>query len=183
MPKVEIVEAKAHYCGAILRRLRFEHAASFAMVGLNAHRELRATFMASYWRRAALMDGSVVGMWGVKGSFLSASGFVWLCMTNEAARHRIAALRLARQQIDEMMNTKRELYTTVLRDDVAALRLCSWLGFHVGHDGLGAPASDKRGRQLQMKFIQDNPEIRIPAGKSYAMVLGYHGERAMPCVS
>lgn len=182
MQKVEIVEAKAHYCGMILRRLRLEHAQSFAMVGLNAHRQLRETFSASAWRRAAFMNDRIVGLGGVTGSLLSPSGFVWLCLTNEVVRHPILVLREVRRQIDEIMRIKTELYTTVLPGDESALRLCSWLGFHVGHDGLGAPASDRAGRRLQMEFIRNTPEARVSIGNSYAIALGYHKD-VPSCVS
>lgn len=176
MPTVEILEARPHHCGAMVRRLRMEHAVAFAKVGLNPHRELRATFMASAYRRAAFLDGRLAALWGVRGSILSASGFVWLCLTNEASRHPVMVLREARRQLDGIMRTKTEVYTTVLHADDAALRLCSWLGFHTGHEGLGAPASDRDGRRSQMQYIRNSPEIRMPVGHSYAMALGYHPE-------
>ena len=172
--RVQIVEGKMHHCGQILRRLRVEHASAFAMVGLNAHRELRNTAAQSAYRRAAFLDGKLAALWGVTGSSLCPWGYVWLCLTNEAAAHPIIVLRGALQQIDEIMKMKTELTTTVLHGDEAALRLCAFLGFHCAHEGLGSAAFSRWSRRNLMNHVRENPDIRVAAGQSYAMQVGYH---------
>lgn len=182
---VEIRDARLHHCGQMIRRLRHEHQRAFAMVGLNAHQELRRTVASSSEARSAFIDGRLAGMWGVVGTTLCPWGFVWLCMTEEAARHPVAALRLARREIDRFMRTRTELVTTVLSGDEAALRLCAWLGFHVEDTGLGASAVTRVGRRTLMDYAKRTPEIRVPAGRSYMIQMGYHPsyEEAYPCAS
>lgn len=177
-PKLEIVQAKAIHCGRILRRLRREHAQSFALVGLNAHRELRATLHNSSYAKAALLDGELAAIWGVTGGELSPYGFVWLCLTNAATAYPNIILREARRQLAEIMKTKVELVTTVLRDDEAALRFAIHLGFHAGHEGMGAPAHTPTARANLVRFAKENPDLRLPAGNSFAIRLGYHYEQA-----
>lgn len=177
MVNVLITDAKLHYCGQIIRRLRREHASAFALVGLNAHRELRSTVAGSPYRKAAFVDGELVAMWGVMGSMLSPFGFVWLCLTNEAVKYPIAIMREARRQLDLMLEEKVELVTTVLHTDQAAIRFCTALGFHCSHEGLGKPAHSRWSRQNLRRHIQENPDIRTPVGNSFAITLGYHAER------
>lgn len=174
MLDVVITEAKMRHAGPMIRRLRREHALAFAAIGLNSHQELRNTMAASSYRRAGFLNGELAALWGVTGSLLSATGFVWLCLSNEAARHPMLILRGAKRQLDEIMETKTELATTVLRDDEAALRFCVYLGFHVGHDGDGAPATSKWGRRTLIEYVRTNPDIRLPAGRSWVMPMGYH---------
>ena len=74
MPHFEIVEAKAWHCGAMSRLLRQEHAEAIALIGLNSHRELRAVFDESIFRRAWLINGRLAALGGVIGPAASAYG-------------------------------------------------------------------------------------------------------------
>jgi hypothetical protein len=174
MVELTIKDGKMLYAGQMIRHLRREHQEAFAGVGLNAHRELRSTMAQSSYRRAAFLDGRLAALWGVTGSILSPVGFVWLTLTNEAARHPFMVLRRAKAELDEMMKTRIELTTTVLQDDRAALRLCAFLGFHAEDSGLGAPAYSKKGRKSLMDYVRGNADLRIPVGKSYLISLGFH---------
>lgn len=174
MPRLEVTDAKLRYCGQMVRRLRHEHQMAFAAVGLNPHRELRNTVSSSSEARAAFLDGELVGMWGVVGTLMCPWGFVWLCMSQEATKHPMRALRLARSELDRFMRTRTELFTTVLEGDEAALRLCAFLGFHVEHQGPGAPPVSKDGRRAWMRYVRNNPDFRMPVGRSYAVKVGYH---------
>lgn len=178
MVDLTIRDGGMRYCGQMIRHLRHEHQEAFAGVGLNPHRELRNTLSQSSYRRAAFLDGRLAALWGVTGTMLSPVGFVWLTLTNEAAGHPMLVLREARRQLDEIMATKSELITTVLRDDQAALRLCAFMGFHVGHDGAGSPAHSKWGRRTLMEHVRTNPDLRKPAGNSYVVPMGFHVEQA-----
>lgn len=174
MVELTIQDGKLRYAGQMIRHLRREHQVAFAGVGLNAHRELRSTMAQSAYYRAAFLDGRLAALWGVTGSLMSPFGFVWLTLTNEGARHPITVLRHARRELDEMMKTRRELTTTVLQDDQAALRLCAFLGFHVEDHGPGAPAYSKIGRKSLMEYVRNNADLRMPAGKSYLVPMGFH---------
>lgn len=127
----QIIEAKPWHCGAIIRRLREEHQEAVAWLGINSHREIRDKFDASMYRRAWTIDGRLAGLGGVVGTAISAEGFVWLALTNEAARYPIAAGRMVLRQLDEVMAVKRVLHTCLIPEDKSALRFATKLGFEV----------------------------------------------------
>lgn len=176
MPDYTIIEAKAFHCGAMCRKLRAGHKQAIALIGMDSHRELRALFDASSFRRSAVMDGNLVAMWGVAGQKLSTFGFVWLLCAESLLKHPLTLIKGARQQLDEIMLVKRELTTTVLGTDEAAIRFAVFLGFHVSHDAQGQPAVTREGRKNLAKFVKENPEFRVPFGDGYAVVMGYHPE-------
>lgn len=174
MTDFTIVEAKPWHCGAMSRLLRHEHRNAVAVLGIDSHRELRTLFDASAYRRAWLIDGKLAGLGGVTGSEMAAIGFVWLTLTEQGTHYPIAIVKEARRLLDEIMVTKRELATTILAGDHAAKRLAIFLGFHVSHDGPGSPASTRFARRDLARFLDSNPELRIPIGTSYVIPMGYH---------
>lgn len=133
-PNFQIVEAKAQHCGQMTRLLRAEHRDAVVAIGVNAHRELRARFDESFFRRAWLCDGQLIGLGGVTGSALAYDGIVWLALASAAARYPIAMLREARRQIDDLMTMKRSLTTVILPSDAASFRFARHLGFAVRPD-------------------------------------------------
>lgn len=176
MTTFQIVEAKSHHCGQIIRRMRMEHQQILLTMGINAHRELRRQFDGSSYRRAWLIDGELAALGGVHGMRLSAWGFIWLVLTERATRYPVAVVKEARRQLEEIMIVKRELATTVFPGDEAAKRLAIFLGFHISHDGSGAPAFSRHARKQLADSIDHNTDIRIPIGPGYAVPLGYHLE-------
>lgn len=174
MARFEIIEAKPQHCGAIIRRMRNEHRAAIERTGLDAHRELRAIFDASAFRKAWLIDGELAALGGVSGSHLSPLGFAWVVFSNAALRFPIQIVKEASRQIEAAMTLKRELATTIIGGDTAALRMAIYLGFHVAHEGLGRPAYSRSGRQSLARFIETNPDLRLPIGSGYAIAMGYH---------
>lgn len=169
-----IVEGKAHHCGQMVRMLRHEHDSALSVMGINLHRELRGQFDASCYRRAWLIDGRLAALGGVVGSQLAAYGFVWLAISEEARRYPVAMIKEGRRQLDEIMQVKRELLTTILNGDEAAKRFAIFLGFHVSHNGPGTTAHTHEARRQLAKFIDHNPDYRVPINGSYVITMGYH---------
>lgn len=149
MGRFQIIEAKAHHCGAIIRRLREEHQEAVAWLGINSHREIRDKFDASTFRRAWTIDGRLAGLGGVVGTAISSEGFVWLALTNEASRHPFAVAREARRQLAAIMVTKRALYTNLTPEDKTALRFAMRLGFEVLDP---TPRPVGRGRVISARY-------------------------------
>jgi hypothetical protein len=174
MPIFERVEAKPQHCGMLVRRMRYEHLLALRRVGKDPHHELRMTFDASTHRRAWLLGGQIAGLGGVMAPIAAARGYVWMVISEQAARHPVAVIREARRHIDEIMLVKRELATTIIGGDEGAKRLSVFLGFHVEHDGDGSPAISRAGRRTLSEHLDGTPELRIPIGSGYAIGLGYH---------
>lgn len=178
MTDFTIIEAKPYHCGQMSRLLRAEHREAIARVGADIHREMRARFDASSFRRAWMIDGRLAALGGVVGTSLSTYGFVWLALTNEARRYPLAVVREARRQLDEIMTVRRELATTIIGGDEAAKRLAVFLGFHVSESGPGSRAYSRFARRDLARHLENDPELRLPIGNGYAVALGYHHKEA-----
>jgi hypothetical protein len=176
MPKFEIIEARPYHCGQIVRRLRTEHRA--AILGINAHQELRDRFEASGFRRAWLIDGNLCALGGVAGGALSRVGYIWLALSQQALDYPIAIVKEAQRQLAEIMTVKRELATVILPNDKAAMRLAIFLGFHVADEGLGSPAVTRSERLALRRYLESAPELRIEMANRHVVPVGYHYEAA-----
>lgn len=179
MVEVVISEGKLRYCGQMIRRLRYDHQKVSALIGPNPHYLLRQCMAQSLYRRAAFIDGKLAALWGVTGSIMSPFGYVWLCLTEEAARRPILVLREARRQIEEIMKIKTVLVTDIMGDDVAAIRLATYLGFSASSHGLGAQASSRWSRRSLIRHLNESPDVRVPSGQTYAVRLSYQADRPM----
>jgi hypothetical protein len=174
MTTFRIAEAQPWHCGRMVRILRHEHRLASARVGLDAHRQLRALFDLSAFRRVWLADGEMLALGGVSGTCISPYGFIWLALSEKAKRYPVALVKEARRQIDAIMTTKVELMTTIIGGDDAARRLAVFLGFHVQDIGPGQPAYSRHGRRMLTHFLEHETELRIPFGEGYAIKMGYH---------
>ena len=174
----EVVEAKAWHCGLMARKIRSHHATMIEEAGANAHRELRACFDQSAFRRSWLIDGKVEGIGGVIGGVLNPTGMIWLALSNEATRYPIAIVKEARRQLDDLMQVKKEVMTTIVFGDDAARRLAVFLGFHVAHDGVGDRAWSRAGRKALSEVMEKYDERIVSVGKIRAVLMGYHYEEA-----
>lgn len=178
MTDFTIVDGKPWHCGQMIRILRHEHTKSLITTGVDSHRELKTRFDLSIFCRAWLVDGQLAALGGVCGSKLSALGFVWFAMSERAKRYPVALVKEARRQLEEIMVVKRELATTIIPDDDAALRLAVYLGFHVADSGRGAPAESRSGRRHLADFVKSEPSLRVPVGIGYVIPMGYHHDGA-----
>ena len=170
MTEFAIIEAKPWHCGAMSRLLRPEHQRAVAMIGMNSHRELRARFDASSFRKAWLIDGHLAGLGGVTGPTLSAIGMVWLALSDRATAYPLAIIKEAKHQLEEIMTVKRVLFTAILDDDEAAKRFAVFLGFHDDE-----PAISRHGRRTMLRRLEEDDTTRIPIGHSAGIVLTYEG--------
>jgi hypothetical protein len=155
------------------RVLRLEHQKAVAMVGLNSHRELRAAFDESTYKRAWFIDGKIASIGGVTGTALSSYGLIWLAFSNAATKYPVAMVKLMRRQIAEIMQTKRFLITTILEGDEASERFAIFMGFVPETDGeYVLPASSRFGRKEIARQLKET-EVRLPLGTGYAKVMAY----------
>lgn len=136
MTEFQIVEAREYHCGQIIRRLREEHHAAIAGLGVNAHREIRANFADSAYRRAWLINGRLAALGGVTGPLASSQGFIWLALTAQATRYPLEIVKEARRQIDHILETKRDLVTSLIPGDRTAIRFATFLGFEIAHTSM-----------------------------------------------
>lgn len=175
-PKFEIIEAKPFHCGQISRILRYEHQRQLMLLGISIHAQMRAIFDASYYRKAWMIDGKLAGLGGVEGSLMGSTGLIWMALSERAMRYPVAIVRTAREQLEAISVTKTELYTTVISDDPAAQRLAVFLGFQAA-DGGGGMAYSRDGRRTLLRYINDEPGLRVPVGRGYQIGMIRYAER------
>ena len=174
MPKFELVEAKAWHCGAMSRILRLEHQKAVAMIGLNSHRELRAAFDDSIFRKAWLIDGKLAAIGGVTGPAISSYGLVWLTFSNQATKYPLAIIKMVRGQLDEIMRIKRLLVSSVLEGDEASERFAIFFGFVPATEkDFVSPAYSRFGRIEVARKLREIDEARKPLGMGYVRVMAY----------
>ena len=169
--KFEVVEAKAFHCGQISRTLRESHRVLVAHFGVDGHRQLRARFEESAFRRAWKIDGHLAAIGGVTGPMLASSGLIWLAVAGEAMRYPVAMVREARKQLDEICVTKRDLYTTIIDGDEESKRFAIFLGFTPDEEGL-QPASSKFGRMLLKDRFEASP-ARMMVGVGFGTLVRF----------
>ena len=130
MAEFKMVEAKLHHCGQLVRKLRAAQSGALATVGARSHAELRACFAESSFKRSWLIDGELAGMMGVTGSHLSSTGLIWLALASMATRHGRRTALVARETLAEVMETRHDVYTIMLKGDPASMRWIEFLRFH-----------------------------------------------------
>lgn len=173
MTQHSVVDGRLYHCGMLVRHLRLEHRQAAALVGADLHRELRVAFEESFKKRAWLIDGKLAALMGVVGSGLSPYGFVWMGMTEAATRYPVTGVRIIRRELDQIMEEKWGLATTVIGGDATALRFAAFLGFHTQDPGMGSRAYDKSGRRRLIRHIENDADGRVPYGNGFLVKLGY----------
>jgi len=111
-----------------------------------------------------------VAMWGIAGTLLNDVAYVWLVISRDIASMPLSIVRAARTELASIMADFREIQTTVLPEDEAAVRFAVYLGFGSGEEETG-----KSHRQAQHEILR-NERYRVPVGDHYVIRLGYHPE-------
>ncbi len=170
--KFEIIEGREHHCGQISRLLRLGHREIVARFGIDTHRELRARFDDSAFRRAWLIDGHLAALGGVTGPLLASSGFLWLAISNRAMKYPVAMVREAKSQLEVICEIKRELVTTIMDGDEESKRFAIFVGFVP--DGEDGSASSKFGRMSLSQKLDFAERVQI--GKGMGTIMTYQGK-------
>jgi hypothetical protein len=76
-----------------------------------------------------LIDGRLIAMWGVTGQLMATDGEGWLALTQAGRLHRFGVTRLAFRELRGLMETKRQIVSSILCHDRRARRFAEFLGF------------------------------------------------------
>lgn len=130
MTRFQVIEAKPHHCGQIIRIIRNEHKMAMAQIGVNdGHGKLRQMFQSSYMRVAWMIDGKLAAIGGVSGTAIGFSGQVWLAVAERAVRFPVEMVKESRRQLARIMEIKDHLVTTIAEDDKTSKRFAEFMGF------------------------------------------------------
>lgn len=167
----EIVYGSARHIRPMAKRMRAAACMTLQAYGFDPRRALHKVFLESHYCCTALMDGKPVAMWGLCGPLLGDVASVWLVLSDEIAQFPLTVVKAARKELVSIMQNYREVSTTVLPDDEAAIRFALYLGFHDNHDD---DDGEPMNRKQLARALVENPRYRIPIGESYVIGLGYH---------
>jgi hypothetical protein len=168
-----IVPASIRHIKPMAARLRAAACITLQGFGYEPRRALHRVFLNSFYCRTAMVEGRPVAMWGITGTLLNDAAYVWLVMSDDIANIPRSITREAKTELSRIMENYREIATTVLPDDEAAIRFAVYLGFHDNHEG-----GEHQSRKELERQIRENPKLRIPIGDSYVIGLGYHPAEA-----
>lgn len=162
MTDFRIIEAKPYHVGIMLRRMRAEHRAALESTGIKAHQELSRVFAASSFCRAWIIDGRLAALGGVSGMLASGIGYVWLVLSEDAMRFKLAIVKEARKQLAEIMSTHSEIIAPLLDGDNTARRFAEHLDFSISHP---TPAWEKSGLIRYASLTRAPKPRRSPLAK------------------
>lgn len=164
-----IVPASPRHIRPMAAKLRAAACITLQAFGYEPRRALHRIFLNSFYCRTALIDGKPVAMWGVTGTLLGDVAYVWLVLSDDIASMPRSIVKEAKRELSAIMENYREIATTVLPDDAAAIRFAVYLGFHDNHEG-----GDTQSRKALERDIRENPKHRIAVGDHYVIRLAYH---------
>lgn len=126
------VEATLGHIRLLVPMLRAADRAEIDSMGVAPRHLLNRLWRSSTIRRSTFLDGEIAAMWGCAGPLLSSVGGPWLFTTSEAERAPMAFLKAARRGIEEMLDTRRTLVSSVAADYERSIRFMAMLGFTIG---------------------------------------------------
>lgn len=130
MPDIQIIEATLEHVQELGRSMNSEDREEAEAMGLKAHRALWRSWKDSSFRKAALVDGQVVAIWGVVGSFMGLRGRLWM-VTGKKAREvsPIYSALLYRAEVRKMLEIFPLLENYVDNDYERAVKMLEFGGF------------------------------------------------------
>jgi hypothetical protein len=174
----ELVDAKLWHCGQMARMARDGHAVT--MMGISQHHELRLAFQQSPYKKSWLIDGKLAAIGGVIGPTIAAHGIIWLTFSNLVSRYPVAATKLMRKELAEIMVVKRLLYCTIIDGDQASERFATFLGFVPASKEreLSTPALSRHGRREIIRELTEDEHLLVPTGKGFVRMMAYRDVEA-----
>ncbi len=144
---IRIVPALPVHVGILSAQLSESERACFASLGRDARRVIRGFFRQSSYRRTALIEERPIAIWGITGSLCSSSGILWLRLGDRARDLPRLVVELAREELAQMLETRRELVCYIDASDTRAQRFASFFGFDLDEPAVieGSNFSARRG--------------------------------------
>jgi len=130
---IEIIPAQFKHINSIANRMREIDRLECRVVGHTPKEALRAGLFGATIAWVALVDGQPEAMFGASTiSLIHGSGRPWMLMTDEAARHHVALLRLGRIYTAALHRHYAVLHNWVHARNETSIRWLTRLGFGVG---------------------------------------------------
>ena len=127
--RYELVDATREHLRLIAPVLRAPDRAEVEQQGLVVRHALNEAYANSIICRAAFVDGDIAALWGLRGEMLSDHGFAWLLTAPPVERVPLSFFRVVRDELADMMATRRSISTWVLGSYEKSIRFFAMQGF------------------------------------------------------
>ena len=125
----QIVQASILHVRPMAKVMRAAAAVALDGFGFDPRTALRRVLVASHHAKTALIDGKPVAMWGVVGSLLGDTAYVWLVLSDRICEMPLAVVKEARNALAVAAQSYPQIGATVLPDDERSVRFATFLGF------------------------------------------------------
>ena len=130
--KVEVVEGKDSHVDAIVGNLRkADRDEVMSATGKDPDIALIDAWKTSVFRWAILLDGIVIGVFGVSETSVKDIGVPWLLGTDKMKEIKISFVRQCKIYIDSMLDRFDRLINYVDARNTDSIKWLRWCGFHV----------------------------------------------------
>ena len=127
--RYELVDATREHLRLIAPVLRAPDRAEVEQQGLVVRHALNEAYANSIICRAAFVDGEIAALWGLRGEMLADHGFAWLLTAPPVERVPLSFFRVVRDEVADMMATRRSISTWVWAEYAKSLRFFAMQGF------------------------------------------------------
>jgi hypothetical protein len=129
---IEILPTTLAHLDYLGTRLRAGELHEIACLGSTPADALRRSYAGSIYARTGIADGRIAAVWGCGGSPLGGVGEPWLLTTPEVERIPIRFVKVARQEVGQMLALFPVLSNYVSVQYRQACKLLEVIGFRLG---------------------------------------------------
>lgn len=98
-------------------------------LGITPYNALYSSYQRSLYAKSAFIDGKLVAMWGLAGTYLGPAGYPWLALAPSVEKYPFKVVFRYRQELKEML----QLFPVLIEDvdvrNVKSVRLLKLMGF------------------------------------------------------
>lgn len=128
-PSITVVDTIADHVRILGQNLRQRDIEMANRVGISAHVALWRIYKRSLVCKTVFVDGEVVAIWGVSGTFLGKTGKPWFIASPYVEDYPMKLSFRYRSELRNMLKYFQVLEDWVCEDDDKTIRLLSILGF------------------------------------------------------
>lgn len=126
---IEIVPALPTHIRIMAKQMKQSDIEISKRFGRNPYKALRQVYRQSLYSKAAFVNGKLVAVWGLLGTYLGEEGRPWSLMSDEITNYPYKVLSFYRKEMQEMLQLFPMLVDMVEIDNTKVLRTLKIMGF------------------------------------------------------
>lgn len=140
---IEIYPAISIHAFSLATRLRVREKEAYEQLG-DAYETIAQEMRRSLYSYAVLYEGQVVAIYGVKGTLIGDSAYLWLVCSETCEKFPITFLRQSRKVVDDLLTRFSRVHGLVLCDFEKSVRWLRWIGCDMHEPVDGVMAWDRK---------------------------------------